>query len=228
MPQNMLTLEDELFADWFKRDPDVLRDGMFNADKYRAANPRILYVLKEPWMVDIPTDRNLLKTVENGDVAPTWTNITRWTIALQKFTAGEFPVWREDLETITDHDRQKALQNIAIMDLKKTPGGTTSDMVEVAEWAIKNNERLCRQLSIYNPDIIICGGSRVCDILRDNVCKISEKWRITKRGIYYFWYYGSNGGKIPVIDFVHPQQRNTKNSLLTYALIDAWSELRQL
>lgn len=227
MENNIEKLEDQLFDDWFKKDPKILRDGVFDADKYCISKPRILYVLKEPWMEEIPDKRNLLDTVRNGDVVPTWTNLTRWTIALQKFSIGQFPVWKDDLEFINDHDRRNTLQSIAMMDLKKTPGATTSDMDEIQAWAKNNYELLRRQLAIYNPDIIICCGSRVCDILRNDVCKIDKKWQMTKRGIYYFCYDGGNGKKIPAIDFVHPQQRNTKNSLLAYALIDAWSELRQ-
>lgn len=67
-----------------------------------------------------------------------------------------------DFDTIEDldkYDRKKYLAPISVINLKKTPGKTTSNDSEIDKFAKDDREFIKNQVEIYRPDLIICGGS---------------------------------------------------------------------
>lgn len=81
----------------------------------------------------------------------------------------------------------------------------------------QNHSFLNRQLLLYKPQVVICGGTAW------HLCKIKgwdyDKWSQTSRGIRYFIEEG-----ITYIEFCHPNNRGPKN-MIYYALVDAIKEL---
>lgn len=220
--------ENTLFEQWrAQTDEVILQDGVFDEAVYQSAKPKILFVLKEPWMDEVPAHQNLLDTVRKGDVSPTWTNLTRWAKILRLASRGKSLDWTGNFEDIGENDRREEMKNFAMMDLKKTCGGTTSNMDDIEKWVVTghNKEFLRQQFEIYQPDFVVCCGTRVCDILRDEILEVKGKWLRTSRGLYYFKVPSDGGKSVPVLDFFHPQQRSMRSSLLTFSLYDAWKYL---
>ena len=127
--------------------------------------------------------------------------------------------WTE-LESVTEEQRISVLQQIAVVNVKKTSGGHTSASEQIAEAAINNGEMLRKQIDMYQPDVVICGGtsgSYFNSITRHS----NPDWKQTKHGI---WYVIEPSGRA-VIEYSHPEARD-KDCLLYYGLMDAVREIR--
>lgn len=67
-----------------------------------------------------------------------------------------------DFDTVEDldkYDRKKYLAPISVINLKKTPGKTTSNDSEIDKFAKDDREFIKNQVEIYRPDLVICGGT---------------------------------------------------------------------
>ena len=84
-------------------------------------------------------------------------------------------------------------------------GGANSNMKEVDTIALENTQLLQRQVSIYNPKIIVCCG--VGNDLFDNIFK-DIAWKQTTRGIWYL----QNDETISVA-YYHPNAHIKSNFL---------------
>lgn len=222
--------EDALFSNWLPRYKEqglgFVTDGVFDEGKYLKAPVRILFILKEA--VDEAAGHwDLRDVVGEGKHGYTWSNITRWTNAI--FGNEKNVVKWDNIAIAGPSERAEALSQIAAINLKKSPGGSSSDMNNINEMAERN---LCQQISIYEPDLIICCGPGVASIFADIVFQTSPStassesalvWQVTDRNIEY--YDGAPSGLFsnftPVIAFNHPQARISAH-FLAFALLDAW------
>ena len=126
--------------------------------------------------------------------------------------------WQE-LADIDENRRRRTLRSIAAVNLKKSPGGHTTDSAELAKFAEEDRVFLNRQFSFYDPDVIICCGTS--DTFHWLVKLNGQpRWRITRRGI---WFHERDAGKF-VIAYSHPEARCAP-PLLYYGLIDAMREI---
>ena len=107
------------------------------------------------------------------------------------------------------------------MNLRKMPGGHTSDSKRLATYVLENKENINKQYALYNPDLTLCCGSGIEKLFCGSV-KFKNKpgWRSTRRGIQYF---ESEPGKF-VVAYAHPEAR-VQDSILFYGLIDAVREI---
>lgn len=206
--------ENRLFAELRIENPDIIDDGIASEEDYLSAKYKIMYVLKE---VNGGKSWSLRKFVRDGGRPQTWDNIARWTEAILNLDAEEKPwsYWEKDNEA----RRKKILKLICAVNVKKTSGGHTSHADEIYQAAIDNSTILQKQLSLYNPDIIICCGTEKAFV---DACYKNQKldWKMTSRGI---WYFVDNDRV--VISFAHPEAR-VKDCFLHYALVDAVREIR--
>ncbi len=91
---------------------------------------------------------------------------------------------------------------------------------KIAEAAINNGEMLREQINLYQPDIIICGGTSGSYFERITEYP-NPDWKQTRHGI---WYVTEPTGRV-IIDYSHPEAR-VKDCLLYYGLVDAVREIR--
>ena len=205
--------EEALFAEWRSSWPEsrqeqFVRDGVVDEEAYLASSPRLLFVLKE---VNDPDGggwdlREFLRN-RGCDQMSTWRNISRWIEGIRRLPQ-DIP-WQE-LEEIDPKRRQRALHSIAAVNLKKSPGGGSTDMG--AFWAAVNGDGpfLKKQLALYGADIVICCGTG------DYVGKLFDlHGECTQRGIWCAEF-----GQGVLVSYLHPEAR-TWDCLKHYSLMDA-------
>ncbi len=207
--------EEELFAEWRAKRPGFVADGVADEDAYLQSSRKLLFVLKEVNDVD-GGGWDLRKFVRDGGRAQTWNNITRWVEGIRRLTE-DIP-WNE-LAEIDEERRRDTLRTIAAINLKKSPGGHTTDLVALAKVAEEDKVLLNRQFSLYDPDVIVCCGTSDTFHLLVSLCA-QPQWRCTHRGI---WFHEYKAGKY-IVAFSHPEARCAP-SLLYYGLIDAMREI---
>jgi hypothetical protein len=132
-------------------------DGIIDLEKYLNAKYRILWVLKEASSNDtwsyLVKFKDIVWLKEKGKSVPTLKRIIYTTYGILRDCE-----WHE----IPDAKNEKAfepLQEIAIINIKKIPGSSTSDDKIIQQAYYENQELLRMQINVYNPDIIIFGNT---------------------------------------------------------------------
>lgn len=206
--------EKELFALWSVNRKGFVFDGVVSETDYLASALKLCFVLKEVNDID-GGDWDLRQFVHGGGRWQTWDNVTRWVKCLRNL---DHELRWEDLAKISLEDRQQTLRSICAMNLKKSPGGHTTERASFAPVVVEDKLFIQKQYALYNPDITICCGT-VWDFrgaLDFNDCEIFQ----TSRGIQWFL----NKDNRPVIIYSHPAAR-VNSSLLVYGLFDAVREI---
>jgi len=217
----ILEQEEQLFAKWRQHLPQNLResfvsDGAVNADAFTRSAPKILLLLKE--VNDLGGGGWCLRELlTQGERKETWDVVTRWVFAMRQSREVD---WSE-LEHINHERRIAELSTIAAMNLKKIPGGHTTDAGSWWQAVMRDSEYIKRQYDIYKADLTICCGSIVTGAFNEHM-KPSDAgpWKRTSRGIEYLQLEGNR----IVIAYSHPQARIASN-LIHYGLIDAVQEI---
>ena len=106
------------------------------------------------------------------------------------------------------------VRNIAVVNLKKCPGGAIASSKAVRQAARQDADRLKRQIQLYEPDIILTGGwGLVSNILHDEIFADDAEW-IRPNEETALWYYKSSlvctGKETLVVSMPHPN-RAAKN-----------------
>ncbi|MFH1373402.1 MAG: hypothetical protein ABII79_06390 [bacterium] len=126
----------------------ICRDGKLNAEKYKAAGKKILFVLKET--NDYKGGlQNLLK---NGPRFQMWHAVARWAHGILH----DFPSFDENMlrEELTE-----SLHRVAAINLKKATGGASSDMSVINAYAFRDRELLLKQIGEIKPELIVACGT---------------------------------------------------------------------
>lgn len=208
--------ENQFLDEWASREPGFIRDGVVDVNEYFACRFKILMLLKEP---NGGADYDLREYFKGEPLYKTATNTVRWTEGLLNIES-DIP-W-ESLADIDMERRRKMLRKIAWVNIKKISGGATAIDKEIKAAAVKNSSCLRQQLNLCQPDIVICGGTSpyYIDYLANNE---NLKWQTAKSDIRFLL----DGQRI-VIDFYHPQVRNTdklNDQVLYYKLVDTVREI---
>ena len=210
-PEDLVRKENDLLNEWACSVPGFIRDGVVDAKKYCSAPLKILVVLKE---VNGGADWDLREFLREGGRAQTWNVVARWIQNL--FDVQNEYSWSA-LEADNDERRMQYLPQICAINVKKTSGKAVADNKSILAAANRDKVFLKKQIELYCPDIVICGGTEKPYVRATNA---KPEWKMTSRGI---WYYVEDSGTI-VISYSHPEAR-TKEALLHYGLVDAVREI---
>lgn len=148
---------DRIFSELATRSTTVT-DGVINREKYFNAKPRVMWVLKEANSEESWSYIDAFKDVEWLNKCNGLSSIRRVIyISYGILKAGsrawcDFP-WSNDIEC------QSALEEIAFINIKKEPGGSTSDPNEIFAAYQKNCDLLKLQIEAYNPEVVIFGNT---------------------------------------------------------------------
>jgi len=209
--------EERLFDEWSPKREGFVKDGVVDEESYESSERKLMFVLKE---VNSPGGGNwdLREYVHGGARPQTWNNIARWAHGIKNIK-NEIN-WKE-IREITDEQRKEQLKSICTINLKKSPGGHTTDNKALEDIAKEDKEFLNRQFEIYHPDLVICCGSVVRWLFHELV-EFQEKpdWKMTTRGIRYHEFQEMKY----IIEYSHPEAR-VADCLLYYGLIDAVKEI---
>lgn len=223
--------ENRLFADWkdaVVRETSELfvTDGVVDEQEWKESPIKVLYLLKEVNGADTEWDeRDYLKkyNVESNYIkthSPTVNVISQWQYGIAYKPDA---TWKDVEQVIVDTDLQtKLLSQICLVNIKKTAGESVVDWnkFEVYFKNPINLEMLNKQLDLYHPDVVVCGGTAWL------LCQVKgweyNKWLQTTRGIRYY-----RDRNTVYIDFCHPNNRGPKN-MIFFSLLDALKEIREM
>ena len=144
---------DELFAEtWEKHCSNVFRDGILCEEDFDAASLRVLCVAKEVnWHkggnMRFAWVKNLCQSGQRFEPP-----LSRWAYGI----LNGFPPFKD-----MDKDkggRLAAFKSIAIVNVKKTSGRSTSNPKVITDFAELWQEELRKQIEIIAPDVIISGN----------------------------------------------------------------------
>jgi len=225
--------EEILFSKWreqlSQQHKVFIPDGVVCPEKWKAAKNKVLFLLKEVNGGEKEWDerdylRNYNKEQQYIDThSPTIAVLIQWIHAI--FADNELD-WSMVLKQTQNVDYQtELLEQIALVNVKKVPGGGTVDGEKFdAYWKKPENiqnlkEQLLFCLSAENaPDFVICGATSwyYNEIFKDE----KLQWVTTSRGVSYCKHRNTI-----VVDYCHPQARIASN-IKYYALLDALEEIR--
>lgn len=221
--------ENFLFNEWknfikHQSDAVFVTDGVVNPEQWDKVPVKVLYLLKEVNGGDSEWDeRDYLANYNKKQSyiethSPTIDILLKWQYGINY---GLEKTWNQ----VNDDIKNKNLQNellsqICLVNIKKTAGGGIVDWDNFdAYFSLEYNKKMLKeQLSLYKPNVVICGGTAW------HLCQIQEwdynSWRQTSRGIRYHIDLNTI-----YIDFCHPNNRGPKN-MIYFSLLDALKELK--
>lgn len=182
---------EQLLAEVRTKYPKAIRDGAVNEESWsKLPNDRILWILKEAndFLGDL---RDLLNNPEKLYQYSNW-KATYGLVA--KVSYGilnrlEWGQWADDVDKLVKEDR--ILQKIAVINVNKSGGGSTSDERILTEAAEKFHDIIFKQIELLDPNIVILGG----------VNQFISKW-IPKDDTNRKWIVASHPGQR---DLTHQQ-----------------------
>lgn len=195
-----------------------VEDGIVDPKAWDEAKVKCLFLLKEP--IGDPKEHYSLTTFVSDGAKKvsdkTWRNVARWMYSIfNTETSHSY----DDIKAIgnTAKSRKEYLKYIAVVNLKKQPGGSITLTNELKEQFEKHYKKwLPQQLRIYdNTDVIICCGKGVTECLVSVFDKAFDEpynesnWHWYKYPGGYrakIHYYQLQSGLV-IIDFYHPSAR---------------------
>ncbi len=152
--ENNLSKKDELYP---------ITDGVADAEAYMSSNPKVMWVLKEPYdefdgdqpggggwsIVD-----GCFAKIEQKPIALTWYNIIYVMYGLRNGQIG-------DRIPSINNDRTMAnvLKEIAYINVSKMPNRTSTKDSDLWRFYVTWKDILWKQIDLYDPDIIIFGAT---------------------------------------------------------------------
>lgn len=215
--------EDRLFVEWKKNIHNgyFIADGVVNEHIWRNTAVKILYLLQEFNGDDSECDERIYLAEYSKGIVPrsqTIDIVIKWQYGIV-YGSG-IPWEKVKTDTSKAEVQQAMLSQICLVNLKKIAGKTSVDQQKFAAYFADplNVSNLQKQLALYKPDIVICGGGS------GYLCKLkgwkNNVWQQTSRGINYH-----KENNVIYIDFWHPKNRGVTENILYYALLDAVEEI---
>ncbi len=162
--QNAKTLN-ELFEIWKGKETQgdinhaeniFIPDGIVNEECWNDPNKkRILFVLKEAYGDDwgIHTLATWLR--DNHPEKRMWKRVAKWAFGIQNTTITTLQPYMDNI----GEAHSESLDQIAVMNLKKSGGESTSDYDDIRKYAEYDKHELKKEFELIDPDIIICGST---------------------------------------------------------------------
>ncbi len=127
----------------------ICRDGVFDKKEWENVNKKVLFIMKE---VNDWKGGDLKTLFKNGPKYQMWHTISRWAGGI----LNNFPKYEE----IDEWSARKAnIKKIASINLKKTSGGSFSDMSIINAYAHTDKELLLEQIDEIQPEFIVACGT---------------------------------------------------------------------
>lgn len=168
-------------------------DGILKEDAYRRAPLKIMFLVKESYK-DFHQIAGQALPIDHGKNG-FWKKVAAWRHLIMGLAQGhqvEAHPNEQELKEVADGTRN--LDDIAWVNVKKSLGGSASNMSEIHRFAMDDQEFLARQIDEIQPDVVLCG--RTCYAYKiiyghpSDMIPMSEKVFVHKNRI--------------VIDFFHP------------------------
>ena len=191
--------ENIIFANWSNL---IVKDGVVDENCFFSTKIKILVIMKETNDY-INNEQNLRIFLKQGARWRTWNNIVRWVYGLQNLNSDVNELWR-NIADVSNDTRIKYLSTISSINLKKKPGGATTNLDELKSESKKDMEHLKKQISLYkNLDFVLCGSRDVANLVDEY--ELFGKIEFVKHKKTYVKVAQTNDTII--ISYYHPQVR---------------------
>jgi hypothetical protein len=187
------------------KDKDFIADGIIDIPRWQKAKRKILFLLKEAY--DGPYDLcDAIRDEWKGPKYKVWWTASYWLYALQKISNSNIPSFPKEQKQFDEC--VEYLLSSAVVNIKKSSGKTASDYEDVLKYAREDSRLLKEQISLINPDIILCGYTYdyFCEFWTDKITPVGDTEMVFKTGNHI------------VINYWHPANRQIPNELSFYAL----------
>lgn len=184
-----------------------ITDGIVNQEIWDGKeHKKILFVLKEAYGEGDEWDLTswLNNCAGRHPKDQTWKYVAQWVYGMQNTSI----VGMERYKNLKDEERNEAISQIAVMNIRKSKGESNSDSVVISAYAEFDKEELKKEFELIDADIVVCGST--FEILCNTV--FGRKLDEENDNWYYFLDLG--GRKRLFIDYYHPAYR--VSSLLKY------------
>jgi hypothetical protein len=160
-------------------------DGIIDPEKYLNAKYRVLWILKEANSESVSW--SYLENFKNKDwLLRCGKNVP----TLKRMIYTTYGILRDcqwsDIPDASDEKSFEPLQEIALINIKKIPGGSTSEPDEIQAAYYGNQELLKFQIETYNPNIVIFGNTLQFFNKSDFVGLENAEKQITDFGNHYY------------------------------------------
>ena len=226
--------EELLNADKVMSDNGICYDGIVAEEEYEDSE-KVIFLLKETNGCDsngsVATElndwdyRSWLEYQQHGNAEVpcfgqksfyrTFYNIGMWLqIFATDFAASDFEVFVQN-GGLEESELRKALGKTAIVNLKKTWGGSSTVWKDLKRYL--ENEKvkavLRQEIKIISPKIVLCGGKQVFDFAKEIFTAEKEfVLHISSKDLHCFL---SNSAAF--IEFYHPSCRKSREYLFDFA-----------
>ncbi|HHT22196.1 MAG TPA: hypothetical protein GXZ87_02635 [Bacteroidales bacterium] len=168
-----------------KNNSHFVIDGVIDVEKYLNAKYRILWILKEA-----NSENDSWSYLENFKNKEWLYRCGKSILTLKRIIYTTYGILRDcQWHEIPDASNEKSfepLQEIAIINIKKIPGGSTSNPTIIQSAYYENRELLKLQIETYNPDIIIFGNTMQFFNKSDFYGFENTEKQITEYGNHYY------------------------------------------
>lgn len=211
---------DELFSVWKHKEPGAISymankqavtveinhgrdyfiaDGVVNKDVWESGKKkRILFVLKEAYGTDWGNETLVTWLRNYHPVHRMWKRVARWVYGIQNTSTDHMERYVPELSPETHGE---CLEQIAVLNLKKSGGESGSDYDEINAYAKYDCEEIKREFSLINADIVVCGAT--FGTLLETVFGESRRDDSTRSDNWYY-YLNLDGKERLFLDVYHP------------------------
>lgn len=179
----------------------LFEDGVVNVDNYRG----VLFLLKEAYSKEQEFGEwNLVSNLAEKGPWGMWNRVCEWVHGIENTTTERVAPFHD----FSDEEKYAVLSHLAVVNVKKINGTSTSSDDDLQKYVIENKEILRREIESVQPKIIVCGNTfrylkTIFGIKTNRKC---DNW--------YYWLTLDGLGTVLVLDYYHPAVQYP--SLLTY------------
>lgn len=160
MNNNFLEKHADLMRRWenktLHKDKNFIEDGIIDINLWEKTDNKILFILKEAYG-DYGDLCRLIRDEWKGAKYKIWWTVSYWLYALQKMEGNSIPVFPKDEAQFNECSNY--LLSSAVVNIKKSNGRESSDYDDVLKYAKEDGNMLKEQITLINPDIILCGNT---------------------------------------------------------------------
>lgn len=206
-----------LLTEWAQKHQEAgsnrfIFDGIVNPERWNKSALKVCFLLKESYFDSEQYEADLLMPGCNSTVHHWNPHIENhlgfYTYNLVEHLREHDPwlmwcrvkEWTNRFYRLAGMNIADAINEIAVLNLKKSNGTSKSDAKDILKYANNDRELIIRELELIDPDIVICGGTYeycIAADLLENLETIAEL-NIFKKQVV------AKSGKRLVLDCYHP------------------------
>ena len=209
---------------------EPIYDGVTDIEGYLASNPKIMWILKEPY--DDFTQSGKYRGgdwyfTEHFKKKDVWKDETMWKVMIQiNYAIRNGLKWKELDYIENDPEMIEELKKIAYINISKMPGESESTDHKLFESYKIWKDIIKEQIDLYKPELIIFG--KTFQFFKDDFFHITEKPIKTVSGKWYSELYKKDG--MILIDAFHPSRKGGEDTSSEYvnSIINAYKKVKDI